>query len=315
MNALGGQHIPFLFVFDFQMQQPVVMPLNEIDPEKIQFSIHGKGNQTNEKTNKKRESTFTIHPPDFQQYEKAFNEVMFHLERGDSYLLNLTMPVKLTTDLGLLEIFQRNKAPYKLWIKDSFTVFSPEPFIKITEGKIFSYPMKGTIDADLPDAEKKLLADPKELAEHYTIVDLIRNDLNMVSKEVRVERFRYIEKIHTHQKNLLQTSSIISGVLPEDFTSHLGTIITKLLPAGSISGAPKKKTIEVILQTEQYNRGYYTGIFGVFDGFNLDSGVMIRFIEQTDSGLFFKAGGGITVKSKLMDEYNELLDKVYLPFA
>jgi para-aminobenzoate synthetase component 1 len=315
MNALGSQHIPFLFVIDFQMQQPIVMPLNEINQEEIQFCIHGKGNQTNEAVEEKKEIVFTFQPPDFQLYKKAFDEVMFHLDRGDSYLLNLTMPVKLFTNLQLFDIFQLNNAPYKLWMKDKFTVFSPEPFVKISQGKIFSHPMKGTIDADLPDAEKQLLADPKELAEHYTIVDLIRNDLNIVSSEVQVDLFRYIEKIHTHRKNLLQTSSVISGRLPEDYTTHIGTIITKLLPAGSVSGAPKKRTTEIILEAERYNRGYYTGIFGIFDGINLDSGVMIRFIEQTESGLFFKAGGGITVQSKVNDEYNELLDKVYLPFT
>jgi para-aminobenzoate synthetase component 1 len=239
---------------------------------------------------------------------------MFHLNRGDSYLLNLTMPVGFDTNMGLKEIFRRSQAPYKLWMKDKFTVFSPEPFVKINDNRIFSHPMKGTIDADLPDAEQKLLADPKELAEHYTIVDLIRNDLNMVSKKVKVDQFRYVEKIQTNRRNLLQTSSLISGELPVGFESRIGTIITSLLPAGSISGAPKKKTVEVILETELYDRGYYTGVFGVFDGKQLDSAVMIRFIEQTETGMVFKAGGGITVNSKVEDEYQELLDKVYLPF-
>lgn len=314
MNALGSRRIPFLFVFDFLMQHPVVKPLNEINSEEIQFIFHGEGNQTNEKIVTNEEIVFTPKPPEYHQYKKAFDKVMFHLNRGDSYLLNLTMPVGLDINIGLKDIFRRSQAPYKLWMKDKFTVFSPEPFVKINDNRIFSHPMKGTIDADLPDAELKLLADPKELAEHYTIVDLIRNDLNMVSKKVKVDQFRYVEKIQTNRRNLLQTSSLISGELPVGFESRIGTIITGLLPAGSISGAPKRKTVEVILEAESYDRGYYTGVFGVFDGQRLDSAVMIRYIEQTETGLVFKAGGGITVNSKVEDEYQELLDKVYLPF-
>jgi len=175
--------------------------------------------------------------------------------------------------------------------------------------------MKGTMDATLPDAENQLLNNEKELAEHYTIVDLIRNDLSMVSKNVKVERFRYIEHIKTNRNELLQMSSEISGELPLNYYETLGDLIFKLLPAGSISGAPKKKTVEIIRQAEQYDRGFYTGIFGIFDGENLDSGVMIRFIEQTAEGLFYKSGGGITAKSNCSEEYQELIAKIYVPFT
>jgi len=86
-----------------------------------------------------------------------------------------------------------------------------------------------------------------------------------------------------------------------------------LLPAGSISGAPKLKTLEIILETETYNRGYYTGVFGYFDGINLDSCVMIRFIENQNERLIFKSGGGITMMSDLDSEYRELIKKIYVP--
>jgi para-aminobenzoate synthetase component 1 len=87
------------------------------------------------------------------------------------------------------------------------------------------------------------------------------------------------------------------------------------LPAGSISGAPKKKTIEIIRQAEITERGYYTGIFGIFDGSALDSGVMIRFIEQKNDQMIFRSGGGITVNSQPEQEYREMIDKVYVPFV
>jgi para-aminobenzoate synthetase component 1 len=85
------------------------------------------------------------------------------------------------------------------------------------------------------------------------------------------------------------------------------------LPAGSISGAPKKKTVEIIKDAEGYERGYFTGIFGIFDGKDLDSSVMIRFIESIDSKLCYKSGGGITFMSKPELEYQEMIDKVYVP--
>ena len=88
----------------------------------------------------------------------------------------------------------------------------------------------------------------------------------------------------------------------------------KLLPAGSISGAPKQKTVEIIREAERSDRGYYTGVFGIFDGRDLDSAVNIRYIEQTDHGLQFRSGGGITAMSKMEDEYQEMMDKVYVPF-
>jgi para-aminobenzoate synthetase component 1 len=175
--------------------------------------------------------------------------------------------------------------------------------------------MKGTIDAKIPDAEKVILDDNKETAEHYTIVDLIRNDLNSVSKRVRVERFRYIDTIVTNEKNLLQVSSEVCGELEKNYLSHIGDIIFALLPAGSISGAPKRKTIEIIAAIEGRDRGYYTGIFGIFDGHNLDSGVMIRFIEKSGTSYIYYSGGGITSFSDPLSEYQEMIDKIYVPIV
>lgn len=101
--------------------------------------------------------------------------------------------------------------------------------------------MKGTIDASIPSAAQLLMNDPKEAAEHATIVDLIRNDLSMVANQVFVSRYRYIDTLQTNQGAILQTSSEIQGVLPENYPEHLGELIFRLLPAGSITGAPKKK--------------------------------------------------------------------------
>jgi len=173
--------------------------------------------------------------------------------------------------------------------------------------------MKGTIDASVQNAAQQILKDKKELAEHNTIVDLMRNDLSLVSKNVKVDKFRYIDLIKTSGKDLLQVSSEISGQLPVNFTEYIGDILFSILPAGSVSGAPKTKTIEIINKVENYNRGYYTGIFGYFNGNDIDCGVMIRFIEKSDNRLVFKSGGGITVNSDLNNEYEELINKIYVP--
>jgi para-aminobenzoate synthetase component 1 len=206
-----------------------------------------------------------------------------------------------------------SEAPYKLLFKDLFVVFSPELFIEIRKGKISSYPMKGTIDASVQDAAARILSDSKETAEHHTIVDMIRSDLSLVATNVKVERFRFLNSVKTHDKTLLQVSSEITGDLPDNYHAHLGDIFSNLLPAGSICGAPKKKTLEIIRKSEIYERGYYTGVFGIFDGTELCSAVMIRFIEKSNEKYVFKSGGGITFFSDAEKEYQELIDKVYVP--
>jgi len=130
---------------------------------------------------------------------------------------------------------------------------------------------------------------------------------------VKVERFRYVEEITALNTKLLQVSSEISGELDINWQENLGNILDAILPAGSVTGAPKKKTIEIIKDQEKYERGYYTGVFGYFNGDSLDSGVMIRFIENINGELFYKSGGGLTIYSDLQKEYDELIEKIYIP--
>ena len=211
------------------------------------------------------------------------------------------------------KIFYQSKAPYKLYVKDRFVLFSPESFVKIRGDKIYTYPMKGTMIKESENSEQELLENKKESAEHATITDLLRNDLSKVASNVKVDKYRYVEEIETPEKTILQVSSKISGTLLPEFRSSLGDVFMKLLPAGSITGAPKLKTVEIIKDVETYNRGFYTGVFGYFDGENLDSAVMIRFIEKEGEKYFYKSGGGITFMSEAKKEYQELIDKIYVP--
>ncbi len=309
MNRLGEQQIPFLFIIDFEMNNNIVIPLSDLPQHNIRYSIN-ENNAYSVPLGK--ELIFNTYPISFKEYSKIFASVQSEIRKGNSYLLNLTAQTPIYTNLSLSEIYKYSKAKYKLYFDDKFVVFSPETFVTIKHGKIYSYPMKGTIDADLPNAEQIILSDLKEAAEHATIVDLIRNDLGIIAKNIKVEKYRFISKLTTNKGNLLQVSSEISGCLSSDYSQSIGSLLFKLLPAGSISGAPKEKTVEIITNNENYSRNYYTGIFGIFDGKNLDSAVMIRFIEKNGSQMLFKSGGGITINSNVHNEYQELIQKVYL---
>ena len=362
INRLASQDEPFLFVINYQGDKTFIRLLSDINPEECLFDFEGRGNlshawketwkeETSEKETSEEEiseTTWQIEPPLYEDYKRSFNIVKSNIMAGNSYLTNLTCRVPVSCNLSLEEIFHRAKGKYKLLLRRKrtqaedkdhlkeenieenltpFVCFSPETFVRIKGGRIYSYPMKGTLDASLPDAEKQLMEDRKEAAEHATIVDLIRNDLSRVAENVRVDKYRYIDVLHTNKGDILQTSSEISGRLPEDYPHHLGEILDAQLPAGSITGAPKDKTMQIIHEAEGYDRGFYTGIMGIYDQGELNSAVMIRFVEEeaspskTEKGknpevsreLYFKAGGGITSKSDCRKEYEEVIQKIYLP--
>jgi len=305
INNLAKKRIPFLFISDFKAENLKVIPLDELDD--IEFSIDENYVKT------EHEHFLKKTPLPHAEYKKKFDRVIERIKSGDTYLLNLTQPTKIESSLSLKEIFTHANASFKLRYKDEFVCFSPERFVKIKDNKIHTYPMKGTIDSKVPHAKKKILDDTKEMAEHIMVVDLLRNDLSIKAKNVKVEEFRYITEIEAGDKKLLQVSSHISGELENSWHVELGDILESLLPAGSISGTPKKSTLAIIDEVEDYKRGYFSGVFGVFDGESFDSGVMIRFIEKTDDAYIYKSGGGITLDSSINLEYNELLDKIYLP--
>ena len=313
MDQWAAEGIPFLFILDFELKAPMIIPLLDIDSDHasgIQFQINKVKSAT---ASNAQDIRFSKIPVSFEQYQRGFDQVLKAIKAGDTYLLNLCYSTQMTGLPSLKEIFDVVSAPYKLYVPGKFVVFSPEQFVSIQEGIIRTYPMKGTIDASLPDAEATLLADIKEQEEHATVVDLLRNDLSIVSRKVTVDQYRYISKISTPTKSLLQCSSAISGILEDEFAGKPGSIMHALLPAGSVTGAPKKKTVELITAIELEPRGYYTGIFGVFDGKNLDSAVMIRMIEERGDEYYYRSGGGITYRSVAEQEYQEVLDKVYIP--
>ena len=216
INRLASQDEPFLFVINYQGDKAFIRLLSDINPEECLFDFEGRGNLSHawketwkEETWKKKiseeeisETIWQIEPPLYEDYERSFNIVKSNIMAGNSYLTNLTCRVPVSCNLSLEEIFHRAKGKYKLLLRRKrtqaedkahlkeenieenltpFVCFSPETFVRIKGGRIYSYPMKGTLDASLPNAEKQLMEDRKEAAEHATIVDLIMNDLSRVA--------------------------------------------------------------------------------------------------------------------------------------
>lgn len=314
INSYAKDKHNFFFMTDFEAQNTLVAKPEDLQTDEIQFVFPSVSHCKKTQTAKPDHIMWNVLPQPFESYLKSFDMVRRNIMAGNSFLTNLTCSSIVKTNISLLQIFEHAHAPYKLWIKDRFTVFSPETFVRIHDGQIYSYPMKGTISLTVPDAAETLLSDRKETAEHATITDLIRNDLSTFAHNVEVCRYRYLDEVRTNKGKLLQMSSEIRGTLPTDYRENLGEILFGMLPAGSISGAPKKKTLEIINKAETYRRGFYTGVMGFFDGENLDSAVMIRFVEHNDQQSFiFKSGGGITFLSDAHNEYDEMINKIYVP--
>jgi para-aminobenzoate synthetase component 1 len=313
MNEMGRRRQPFVFLFDFDFLHPRLWNWEDSRNDLLWKTPRYRNYAL--PTVSSVSFGWKVEPVPFNRYKEAFELVMKEIYLGNSYLLNLTMPNKVQSEAGLEQLLYLSQAPYQIYLKDHFLCFSPEIFVRIENGHIFSYPMKGTADATIPDAARLLRNNRKELAEHATIVDLIRNDLSKVAEKVEVTRYAYLDQIVTNQVNLLQMSSEIKGSLPANYRNHLGDILSRLIPAGSICGAPKQRTLEIIRSAEKYDRGYYTGIFGIFDGETLDSCVLIRYLEKINDELVYKSGGGITHLSDCKQEYQELIKKIYVPVA
>ncbi len=306
INDLGQRKYPFLLVIDFACTRCEI--ISDFSACDISFSM----DESSSKDFVNKNIHLKKYPSSLKSYEKQFNKIIQYIKKGHTYFLNLSLKTQIKTDLNLKQIYAQSKAKFKLRFKDEFVCFSPERFIKIQNQEISAYPMKGTIDANIKNAKKKILENKKETAEHTMVVDLLRNDLSMVAKEVRVKKFRFVEEIDAGETKLLQVSSQICGKLDKPWNKNIGTILDRLLPAGSICGAPKRETLKIINEVEDYSRDFYTGVFVYFDGKNLDSAVMIRFIQKEGEKLFYKSGGGLTIDSLATSEYEEILAKIYL---
>src|SRR6201989_2490959 len=187
MDELSLQKVTFFFMIDFLAENVEIYKENEISKSGLLIDFQSFSNSEQEHNlNKKIE--WKPLPESLESFKHGFDKVQKNIRLGNSYLTNYTRKTEVQTNLSLDEIFYHSIAKYKVYSKDFFVFFSPETFVKIIDGKILTYPMKGTIDASLENAAEVLKNDKKEKAEHYTVVDLLRNDLSMVANDVKVDQ-------------------------------------------------------------------------------------------------------------------------------
>lgn len=255
---------------------------------------------------------------DKKSYKKAFGEIKQYIYDGTLYQMNLTQRLEAKCDENPRILFdnmaRKNTAKMMSYLEGSdFEIISmsPERFIRTNDKIIETTPIKGTRPRGKDEAEddknlRSLLADGKEKAELNMITDLLRNDLGKVCKtgSVEVADERAVEKL----SSVMHTFSTVRGKLRED-VSPIQALIS-MFPGGSITGCPKKKSMEIIDELEDSARSLYCGTMFVIgsDG-NLDSSILIRTIIKKRSRLILSVGSGIVYDSVEEKEYQENLDK------
>ena len=258
-------------------------------------------------------------PLSFSGYQKQFDQVTKALQSGDSYQVNLTTRLTLKSPCDLLALYQTLKAQQKVaysaylpFLPKTLLSFSPELFFKKTGQKITVRPMKGTAPRS-DNAEKDrqyyrfLQEDQKNRAENLIIVDLLRNDLAAFcdTGTIKLEQAFDIERY----QSVYQMTSTISAKCAENIS--LEKILSHLFPCGSITGAPKRRTMEIIKQLEN-KRGVYSGSIGyILPNNDMCFNVAIRTLEVENHRIAFGVGGGITLQSSASDEWQEMQTKLH----
>jgi len=254
----------------------------------------------------------------FDVYKKKLKSIYKYIEQGETYQTNFTDFMSFKYSGAGLDLYQKLKGlqpvPYSAYLKiqdKEILSFSPELFFRREGPKLVLKPMKGTIKRGRTTKEDKkqvqnLLSSEKEKAENLMIVDLARNDLGKIAEigSVKVEKLFTIEKY----KSLFQMTSTITGILKKPIS--YSTIFKSLFPSGSVTGAPKKRTMEIIQSLEKNPRGIYCGALGFTTPedraiFNIP----IRTIELSQGNGKMGVGSGITYSSKIKKEYEECLLK------
>lgn len=257
-----------------------------------------------------------------EEYGQAFDQVKNYILSGDTYQINLTQcfQSKLPENFAPLENFinlsRLAQAPFSAFFEHDNTTLmsvSPERFIQIQAKELLTQPIKGTRKrGNSPAEDEKIIQElrqsPKDQAENLMIVDLLRNDLSISSKigSVRTEQLFAIESFGT----IHHLVSTIRSTL-DDNSSSIEALLAAF-PGGSITGAPKKRAMEIINELEIKPRGFYCGSLFYCSGENLDSSILIRTFEvdKTTGIIEAWAGGGIVSDSNAEGEYQESLDKI-----
>lgn len=258
-------------------------------------------------------------PLDFKRYREKLENLKLFLERGESYQVNFTFPLKYRwpyNDMALfLNVLREQPVGYAAYMSlenERILSFSPELFFQKKGSHIITKPMKGTMKrTGNPKKDKELLRllseDEKIQSENLMIVDLLRNDLSSIAKKSSVV-VKDLFKIEEY-KTLFQMTSKIQALIEEK--TPVETIFKALFPCGSITGAPKLRTMEIIRELEDNSRGLYTGSIGYFlPNRDMCFNVAIRtLVKDKNKDYRFCVGGGILYDSNIEDEYNEALLK------
>lgn len=268
----------------------------------------------------KIEKTSASYYSDFQKedYEKAISKLKEYIRNGDVYVTNMTRRIFAKSETDSFEIYKKlrkiNNAPFSAYLNfEDFQILcsSPERFISVVDGKAQTRPIKGTTKRGSTKEEDMynrnlLINSEKDKSELLMIVDLERNDFSKVCKinTVKVTKLYEIEEYPT----VFHLVSTIEGELEDSISSV--RCIKECFPGGSITGAPKKRAIEIIDELERTERELYTGTIGYFDvRGNCDFNIVIRTILKKDNDIIIGVGGGITWESDLEAEWVETIYK------
>lgn len=257
---------------------------------------------------------------DYKTYKKAIEKIKKEIANGNTYELNYTYDYKIETKMDGFELYKsilpRQKTPYNAYIKNKYEEilsFSPELFFELENYKIRTKPMKGTIgrgkDPQEDEANIEFLKnDIKNRAENVMIVDLLRNDLGRIAKTATVKVEKLFE-IETH-KTLHQMTSEITAQLKENTT--IFDIFKAIFPCGSITGAPKISTMEIIDSVEVGKRNIYCGAIGLISPEKTVFSVPIRILQKPNNQKYFlcRVGGAIVWDSTAKEEWDETLTKI-----
>lgn len=252
------------------------------------------------------------------EYIEMVERGKHYIREGDIFQVVLSNRLEADMEGSLLDAYRvlrtTNPSPYMFYFSsDDIEIAgaSPETLVKLEDGRLYTYPLAGTrprgrTEAEDQALEAELLADEKERAEHNMLVDLGRNDIGRISRigSVEVERYMNVER-YSH---VMHIGSTVSGQLREGYDSV--DAVDAILPAGTLSGAPKIRACEIIQELEKGRRGIYGGAIGYLDfSGNLDVCIAIRTAYAKNGRVYVRSGAGIVADSVPQTEYQECLNK------
>ena len=255
---------------------------------------------------------------DEDNYSNIVNKAKEYIKDGDIFQVVLSNTLRAKASGSLFNVYRVlrtiNASPYMFYILNNnieIAGASPETLVKLEDNKLYTYPLAGsrprgkTQKEDLNN-EKDLLSDEKELAEHNMLVDLARNDIGKISKigTVNVEDYMSVER-YSH---IMHISSTVTGIIRDDKDAI--DAIDSILPAGTLSGAPKIRALEIINELETIDRELYGGAIGYIDfSGNMDVCIAIRLVYKKMDNICIRSGAGIVYDSDPKKEFLECINK------